>query len=243
MQHIARTPSIADDLRRGIAACIAIVLIVVGAILAAGLIGPWVASTKAPDSALSSGDRWLVLLAFQAAMLGLTFGFARLFGPPKDVLGLHLPQATIRKAAVPFAVAACVLLAYTMFAWLFFREAVLKDLAVFQGMLGGVPIWLPVLVLVVGAPLSEEFAFRGLLLGQLRLTRLGFAAAAVLATIAWTALHMSYTVVGLIDVFLAGLLFSWSLWRTGSLWVPIAFHAIYNAIVLAIISIALAPGA
>jgi len=101
--------------------------------------------------------------------------------------------------------------------------------------------WLFGLAIVVGAPLSEELLFRGFLLSALAQSRLGYFGAALLTTLGWTVLHAGYSGLGLIEVFLAGLLFSWLLWRTGNLWVPIACHAFYNGIVLfAIVAVLLA---
>jgi membrane protease YdiL (CAAX protease family) len=45
---------------------------------------------------------------------------------------------------------------------------------------------------------------------------------------AWTLLHWGYSWQGLTSVFLAGILMTWLVWRTGSIWVPIAAHAIVN---------------
>jgi membrane protease YdiL (CAAX protease family) len=93
---------------------------------------------------------------------------------------------------------------------------------------------LAVVVMALGAPLSEELLFRGFVLGALAQSRLGFAGAALLSTAAWTVLH-GYSPIGLADVFASGLLFCWLLWRTGSLRVVIFCHAVYNgAIVLAL---------
>jgi hypothetical protein len=90
--------------------------------------------------------------------------------------------------------------------------------------------------MAVGAPLSEELLFRGFLLGALAQTQLGFIGAALLSTVAWTALHPGYSLVGLLDVLANGLLFCWLLWRTGSLRVPLLCHAAYNgSIVLALL--------
>jgi uncharacterized protein len=228
-------PTIADDMRRVIASVIAIMAIVLGAILVAGFAAGLLGSAG-PDQPSRVMDTWLVLLAFQAAMIVLTLSIGRLFGPLPATLSLHWSADILRRALWPFALTALVMAVYGLFAWVFFRAEMLQDLAVFQRLLSGMQIWLPLLVLVVGAPISEELAFRGFLLGQLRKTRLGYAISAVIAAFAWTLLHLSYTLVGLVDVFLAGLMFSWALWRTGSLWVPIGLHAIYNAIVLALIS-------
>ena len=86
-------------------------------------------------------------------------------------------------------------------------------------------------VLTVGAPLSEELVYRGFLLSALARTRLGFWGAALIATALWTALH-DYSAVGFAGVFMIGLLLSWLLWRTGSLWVAILCHALHNSLAL-----------
>lgn len=88
------------------------------------------------------------------------------------------------------------------------------------------------LVVGIGAPLAEELLFRGFLLPALSRSRLGFGGAAILSTALWTALHAGYSVAGIADVFLVGLFFSWLLWRTGSLWVPILCHALYNSLLV-----------
>jgi uncharacterized protein len=91
------------------------------------------------------------------------------------------------------------------------------------------PWWpLALLVIGVGAPLSEELLFRGFLQPALVQTRLGFWGASAITTTLWTAMHAGYSLVGLSEVFLIGLLFCLMLRLTGSLRVTIAVHAIYN---------------
>jgi hypothetical protein len=106
------------------------------------------------------------------------------------------------------------------------------DLRPFVGLVRS-PQWpLAAAVVGIGAPLSEELLFRGFLLSALAQTRLGFRGAAVVSTLAWAALHAGYSALGLAEVFAIGLFFSWLLWRTGSLWVPIFCHALYNSLIL-----------
>jgi membrane protease YdiL (CAAX protease family) len=87
-------------------------------------------------------------------------------------------------------------------------------------------------VIGIGAPLSEELLFRGFLLSALAQTRLGFWGAAAISSALWTALHAGYSAVGILEVFVIGLFFSWLLWRTGSLRVPIFCHAVYNSLIV-----------
>ena len=104
------------------------------------------------------------------------------------------------------------------------------DLRPFMDVASG-PNWgLALLVIGIGAPLSEELLFRGFLLSALAKTRLGFAGAALISTALWTSLHAGYSLIGIIEVSRSACYFSWMLWRTGSLRVPIFCHALYNSL-------------
>jgi hypothetical protein len=91
--------------------------------------------------------------------------------------------------------------------------------------------WATIIIAVVLAPLFEELTFRGFLLSALASTRLGFWGGAAVANVPWTLVH-AYSWQGMASVFLAGMILSWLLWRTGSIRAPIAAHAISNAAVL-----------
>lgn len=88
-------------------------------------------------------------------------------------------------------------------------------------------------IAVILAPLWEEFAFRGFLLSALAKTRLGFWGAALIANVLWTSLHGTYSWAGVVSVFVAGLILSWFVWRTGSIKPAIVTHAIGNLFALA----------
>jgi len=88
-------------------------------------------------------------------------------------------------------------------------------------------------IAVILAPLWEEFAFRGFLLSALAKTRLGFWGAALIANVLWTSLHGTYSWAGVVSVFVAGLILSWLVWRTGSIKPAIVTHAIGNLFALA----------
>jgi membrane protease YdiL (CAAX protease family) len=83
--------------------------------------------------------------------------------------------------------------------------------------------------IVVLAPVAEELLFRGFLLSALSRSFLGFWPAAFVTNLMWTALHYQQPVLGLATVFISGLLLSYLLWRTGSLWTCIFAHGFYNA--------------
>jgi len=84
---------------------------------------------------------------------------------------------------------------------------------------------------VVWAPLVEELAFRGLLYLGLR-QRIGPLAAGVLSATLFAGLHF-YTVPGMLVTLWSGLVWAWTLERTGSLWPGVVAHAAYNTVWLA----------
>ncbi|CAN5146519.1 hypothetical protein BH10PSE7_BH10PSE7_35010 [soil metagenome] len=91
-----------------------------------------------------------------------------------------------------------------------------------------------------GAPLAEELTFRGQIFAALSQTRLGRSGTAVLTSAAWAALHITEPLHAVALLFVMGLALSFLLVRFGSLWVPIACHMVWNAIV-AYASFSLAP--
>jgi len=120
-------------------------------------------------------------------------------------------------------------------------ETVITDLRPFQEMMKGGA--LAVLIIIgIGAPLSEELLFRGFLFSGLAKSRLGLVGTSLLTAAGWTALHAGYSVAGLLEIFVIGLYFSWLLVRTGSLWVPIFCHAVYNTVVGLVLVFVNLPG-
>ena len=91
-----------------------------------------------------------------------------------------------------------------------------------QLLAGGV---IPVLLLVVEAPLVEELFFRGLLFRGL-LARLGVRQAIVLQAILFAALHLNPWQFA--PAFFIGLFLGWLFLKTGSLGACILFHAAWN---------------
>lgn len=184
-------------------------------------------------SALVAADGLAWLIVFQVAVLAQVVWLAGAFGgAPRHVLSLVPPRGGLR--VVWPAVAALGVFA-TLYAALVFaadRAALMRDLSQ-AASLARSDAWLLVMVAIgIGAPLSEEMLFRGFLFPALARSRLGLAGAALVSTLAWTTLHAGYSLYGLVEVFLVGLYFSWLVVRTGSLWVPILCHAIYNTAIM-----------
>jgi len=171
--------------------------------------------------------------AMQVVLIVLTVGAASLFrANPKDVLALRVPSQGWGVLVPAFAVLFLVTSLYSGAAYLLWPHGVFSDLKPFHEMMRSDSGFVLALAGVVGAPLSEELLFRGFLLAALSRSRLGFWGAVIVSNTAWTALHAQYSLIGLGEVFLVGLVQSWLLWRTGSLWVPIICHAIYNGLIL-----------
>jgi membrane protease YdiL (CAAX protease family) len=91
---------------------------------------------------------------------------------------------------------------------------------------------LPLLALavVVAAPLFEELLFRGFLYAGLAGSRLRPAGAIVVSAFIWTVIHTQYDFFDLTQVFIGGLFLGWARARTGSVLLPFATHALWNAV-------------
>lgn len=214
---------------------LAVVAAVIIYVLAAGLGGLALAIAGRPDD--TSGLIRIELL-IQMVMIGLTFLAAGMFDSRRnDALALRAPANGWRDVLGGAAVIAIVSGSYSLLALMLFRDDLMGDLRPFWGIMQSQWWWALALVAVVGAPLSEELLFRGFLQSALARTRLGFANAALITTAAWTMLHASYSIVGLGEVFLVGLVLSWLLWQTGSLWVPIISHGIYNCVIVSYMAV------
>jgi len=80
---------------------------------------------------------------------------------------------------------------------------------------------------VVLAPLAEELLFRGLLF-PLFIRWLNVPLAVFLTSLLFAALH--FHAASFMTLFLISIAFSLAYWRTGSLWVPVGMHALFNAV-------------
>jgi hypothetical protein len=93
-----------------------------------------------------------------------------------------------------------------------------------------------------GSRYMALLAQHGFLLPALAKTGLRFVGAAVLTAAMWTVLHIGYSVAGLLEVFLIGLYLSAALWQTGSLWVPLICHGLYNGLLFVVLPYLPMPG-
>ncbi len=145
---------------------------------------------------------------------------------------LAWPRAGLGAFALPLAVTLALLVIVNTFIGYVLGHDLLADLEFYRRALASPARDWAIGAIAIGAPLSEELLFRGLLLPAFAATRIGYRPAVLLTTAAWTGLHYSYSWLGLAEVALAGLVFAWAWRRSGSLWVPIACHAAYNGTIL-----------
>lgn len=85
---------------------------------------------------------------------------------------------------------------------------------------------------VIAAPISEELAFRGFLYRTLEL-KFGGVAAIVLTALGWAALHIQYSLTAISVVFAGGLLFGAIRRYSGSLYLTMLMHALWNGAAVA----------
>lgn len=95
------------------------------------------------------------------------------------------------------------------------------------------PLWLLWLALIVAAPLFEEVFFRGFLFTGFAASAAGAAGAIVITSALWAVIHLQYDLYGIATLFVLGVVFGVARLRTGSLYVPLALHAMTNLIAAA----------
>lgn len=98
--------------------------------------------------------------------------------------------------------------------------------------------WLKILYIstaTLAAPLVEELLFRGILFPYLA-KRTGLAGGILLVSALFAAIH--FHLPSFLPLCLLSATLCFAYWRTGSLWVCIGFHAIFNAVSILALSIA-----
>ena len=214
-------------------------VVLIAALTTVIAIGGGLLAAAGPDeggTGTTSGATLIAILLAQMTMLAGAVMAARAYGNRlTSALALKPPAGGFRSYAWSLSIVLGAVAAYTAVTHLLFAHDLSEDLSTMTSIFRG-PWWpLALIVIGVGAPLSEELLFRGFLQTALVPTRLGYRGASVVTTTLWTALHAGYSVSGLLEVFMIGMLFCLILRRTGSLRVPLACHAIYNSGIAAIL--------
>jgi membrane protease YdiL (CAAX protease family) len=114
------------------------------------------------------------------------------------------------------------------------QEDVTRDLGLGSGAFGTIAAGL---LIVVAAPISEEIFFRGFIFGGLR-RRLSFPGAAVLSGVIFGLFHFTGPdSIGVVpQLAFLGFALAWLYEETGSIYPPIAVHAVNNALAFAILA-------
>ncbi len=161
---------------------------------------------------------------FLAPTLALVAGFGFAF---RRTLSLRRPPLLGLLAAVLIGSSAWAIAAGVLIRLLPPPESLVRALEKLLLLDGApAPLWLVWLVIAVTPALCEEFFFRGLVLSGLR--RLGVWPALVVCALLFGLAHSS--IYRLLPTFFIGLLLSWLVWRTGSIWTGIVAHALNNGI-------------
>ena len=82
----------------------------------------------------------------------------------------------------------------------------------------------------IGAPLIEEFMFRGILFRGWRESRLGLWGTLLLTSLLWAVPHVQYPAVTIAYIFTLGIVLGIAREKTGNLWIPIWMHALNNGL-------------
>lgn len=175
------------------------------------------------------------LAIWQGVTVALTLLAGALFGGKVlDALALRPPAGSPLVYLKAVVLMAAMQVTVSAIQYAFFAHDMYTDLRPLARLFGDQ--WLLALLVVgIGAPLSEELLFRGFLLSALAGSRVGFLGGSIITSTWWTLLHWGYSAVGIVEVFLIGLFFSWLLWRTGSLRVAIFCHALYNSLIVVVL--------
>lgn len=222
---------------RPIPAVVAVVLMfalaAAAALMAANLTTP-VAPPRPDDDPTAETLRVLVwLITLQALLVVLVVLAAGWKGSDRSAtLALSPPAAGPGSYPAALLLMVVIFGIYTAVVVNLHPETLKQDVKPFADMIRSDAWWLALIAVGIGAPVSEELIFRGFLFSALARSRAGVLGAALLTTAAWTSLHAGYSIFGLAEVFAVGLFFSWLLWKTGSLRVPLFCHAAYNTTII-----------
>ena len=170
-----------------------------GAVLAVGLL--IVAALGATGSGFDAllKDTFIQIAATfvqQGAMIALTLLAATRFGgKAADVLALRAPAQGVKAYPVAFALLVVLSVVMTVIGQLIDSESVKVDTKLYLDMMKSEWWWLAIILVGVGAPLSEELLCRGFLFSALANSRLGTLGAAVITSLGFAIVH-PYSILG-----------------------------------------------
>jgi uncharacterized protein len=147
-------------------------------------------------------------------------------------LNFAMPRGGIKTIALAILALIALAVCFASLVFIFNADALRHDLQPFSEMMRSRSWWLIWVAAGIGAPLSEELLFRGLIFSALRRSPLGFAGANLITSVSWALLHANYSVYGLCAITLIGFYLAWIRERTGSLLTPIICHGAYNSFII-----------
>ena len=86
-------------------------------------------------------------------------------------------------------------------------------------------LWIAV---IIGAPIFEEFLFRGFIFEGLKQSAVGLVGATLITASSWAIIHLQYGWYEIITIFLIGIVFAIAKHKTQSLYIPIFMHMLMN---------------
>jgi uncharacterized protein len=93
-----------------------------------------------------------------------------------------------------------------------------------------IPLFL--LAVVVAAPLSEEFLFRGFLFKGIERSRIGGVGTILISSLGWSALHIQYDLYEMGTVLALGLFLGLTRLKSNSIYLPVVLHSIWSLIAM-----------
>jgi membrane protease YdiL (CAAX protease family) len=213
----------------GIVATVAWVVFsfVVSAVVASGCFVLWQGDNPRLPSSYDGVVLTIGVIASIPVQIGVLAWAARLRGwLPLDYFALHRPK----RGALVFSVV-CILFVDLFFNALLYLSG--RDIvAPFQveayqtAQSAGWLFWLLVAIVFV-APLGEEITFRGFLFRGVM--RPGYELHAIFGiSLAWALLHLQYDWLGMLQIFILGLVLGWFRWAGGSTTLTVAMHVLVN---------------
>jgi membrane protease YdiL (CAAX protease family) len=141
----------------------------------------------------------------------------------RDDLGLQKPKVMILLGWIGL-----------WLAWIVVSEVLIRVFGLDQAKAwpsySAVILVLRVVAIGLVGPFAEELVIRGVIYDRLRRTVFGPLGAIGITAIVWAGMHYAYGSGTLALIFADGVILGLARYRSGSLWVPVAMHAIGNLI-------------
>jgi hypothetical protein len=193
------------------------------------------------DATALTAERRSLIAFCSAIILGAATGIVILMARPGRSKGSGLPELftlTVQPTMLLFWLLMAVICNLAI-EWLG-QQLGRPNTSLMQSIAPGVTssLWETLLIslaVLISAPLFEELLFRGYMFYHLSHTSPGVAGAILLPNLMWSLSHFAqYDALGLLMIFVAGLVFSWARWKTDSLITPVIMHMGFNATTLAL---------